>query len=383
MTENNEIKQNDVQFHIFHEIIDNLEERFLSSKKKSYKFSLNDILDAFYENEVMLYHSYIDYFFNNIFTKDINWNETELFVKFVWFANDLKTNTIVFQQNYFTFLVELSKCWTFWNEFERAVYRDISSIFSNWWWTENQEYFDIILDRFYWFFNNTLFRNFLVLFCADTYKRYKNNKKVDAFLLDMLSNNRKIHTVLKIDPIIRKRYNIDKHEKKYLFEIDKLNIEDINETFAKVLIETMLKKMNLKWSSLFSNQLRFFWYKRMKFIKNKELTWDNEILELSINKIQNQKWWMIWEQSQLIYWYQKSKNIEDMIENINEVLESDLYSMNDLWWNLHQILWINFKTDKNKYIQFFEYLKAKNRKLYDKIYFYIWTTIDLFYWIRQ
>jgi hypothetical protein len=72
MTENNEIKQNDVQFHIFHEIIDNLEERFLSSKKKSYKFSLNDILDAFYENEVMLYHSYIDYFFNNIFTKDIN-----------------------------------------------------------------------------------------------------------------------------------------------------------------------------------------------------------------------------------------------------------------------------------------------------------------------
>lgn len=121
----------------------------------------------------------------------------------------------------------------------------------------------------------------------------------------------------------------------------------------------------------------------MKFIKNKELTWDNEILELSINKIQNQKWWMIWEQSQLIYWYQKSKNIEDMIENINEVLESDLYSMNDLWWNLHQILWINFKTDKNKYIQFFEYLKAKNRKLYDKIYFYIWTTIDLFYWIRQ
>lgn len=374
---------NNTLFEIFPDVIEKLENKTKKSKKKSYNFSLNDILDSFYENEVLLYKKYIKNFFNNVFNiEKLEENKVdEMFVKFIWYVNDIKTNTIIFQNNYFEFLKELSKVERFWNEFERAVYKDISSVFSNWWIQENKEYFDIILERFYNFFNNTLFRNFIVIFCNEMYNKYWDNKLVRSFILDTLSNNRKIHTVLKFDWPVRKKYNIQKHEKKFLFEVDELKIEDIKEPFVEVLLESMLKKMNLKWSSLFSNQLRFFWYKRIKFMKNKELTGDNEQLEFATHSLTTNNQWALWEDTNNIYWYWKSKNINEIINNLEEIFQNDIFSMSDISNNIYQVLRVNYSHDKEKYIQFFEYLKMNNFKLFDKIYFYIWQTIDMFYWI--
>lgn len=368
------------KFQIFPEVIHKLKSKTSKSNKKSYKFSLNDILDTFYENDVLLYKSYINNFFEKLFTWPlVSGKEDELFVKFVWYVNDIKTNTIIFQKNYLEFLKELSKVKEFKNEFERAIYKDISSVFSNWWIYESQEYFDIILERFYNFFNNTLFRNFIVIFCNEIYKKYWTNELVRSFLLDILSNNRKIHTVLKFELPVRKAYNIKKHEKKFIFDVDKLEIEDIKEPFVEVLLNSMLKKMNLKWSSLFSNQLRFFWYKRIKFMKNKELSWDTEQLELATNNMSTKNN-LLWEESNNLYWYWKSKNIQEILSNIHEVFTNEIFSMSDISNNLYQILRINYKHDKEKYIIFFDHIKMKEPDLYEKMYFYIWNTIDMFYW---
>ena len=114
-------------------------------------------------------------------------------------------------------------------------------------------------------------------------------------------------------------------------------------------------------------------------MKNKELSWDTEQLELATNNMSTKNN-LLWEESNNLYWYGKSKNIQEILSNINEVFTNEIFSMSDISNNLYQILRINYKHDKEKYIIFFDHIKMKEPALYEKMYFYIWNTIDMFYW---
>lgn len=321
-------------------ILDSIKDKLASKGKKKYAFSLNDILNAYYANELERYEEFNKLFFDAY----IEWTTCKtdedvlnIIVKSILYLNEIQKDIINFQKSYGDFinvlesynLQEFGSCDS---TFLRALFQDIRVVFNfhNSWEANEGYIMDDSIELFNNYFSNTLFRNYVVIFAEELLRQFPH-QKIETFVLDIIANNRKIHTLLKPEQAAKSKAIKDKNnevveKKKYLYEIDfeafqesikeewikdfqdKINQEypfpnhltDIEKDTLKqeltqqaiqenkwkypffltdMMLRSLKKKIFARWASIFSNQLKVFSMKRQKFLKEKEMTWDTTFVE--------------------------------------------------------------------------------------------------------
>ena len=311
-----------------------------SWKKK--KMNMNLIFDWMYENFISQFEIEVDKKVKRIKKKQLS--KKENYYKILKYLNSLKEK-INFNRWLSLYLSELEKqLWENWNIIAKSFREDLNMIFVNWVWDikKNSFYIDDVLFYFFEYLNNTLFRNFIVLFIKKI-----REEKIDIeeeVLLDLLVYNRKINTILSIE--IEKKEN-------YLNEV----------------LKDLSFKIYIKWSSLISNQLRFFWYRRIQFLRLKEQSYENQQFDLKNIKMK--------EQSKTM-WAIKKKTLKEIEEDIWILFKQKDFFYEDIRQSICEIFLINFKSKKHLHLNFLEFLKKENKELFKKISFHINDLFKLF-----
>jgi hypothetical protein len=112
---------------------------------------------------------------------------------------------------------------------------------------------DDSIELFNNYFSNTLFRNYVIIF-VDELLRISNSDKVKAFVLDLIANNRKIHTLLKPEQAAKSK-NInnpkikrDDEQKVFLYE---KSSEDFIDDMKALWIKDYIDQLSLFSTSVY------------------------------------------------------------------------------------------------------------------------------------
>lgn len=466
------LEKNKLTYTVNEEILAEIRKK-LASKGKKYSFSLNDLLNGYYSNELERFKQINKIFFEWIYKGDEN--NVDLIIKSIIFLNEIQKEVINFQKSYWDFIniVEAFNLQEFGNAndkwFLRALFKDIRVVFNFSYESETSEWYimDDSIELFNNYFSNTLFRNYVIIF-VDELLRISNSDKVKAFVLDLIANNRKIHTLLKPEQAAKSK-NInnpkikrDDEQKVFLYEksseefiddmkalwikdyIDQLSLfstsvyispekenwyrleaieklkkeKEFSFDIIDMILRSLKKKIYARGASIFSNQLKIFSNKRQKFLKEKELNWDSTFIE-HVSFVQNNQGWNQngWDESVASYQNndlflfstKKTSNFEEINKQINSIInileqkegyqkdiislwmennfseELDEHSLNSqvISDNIYDILHTSFGSQKNKYIDFFNYVCKKHPTTMKRIYFYITKLIDTIFEIDK
>ena len=404
-------------FTVKREILDRIKSWLLTKNKKKFSFSFNDIINGYYENELYRFEKFNELFFNGVLKnkKKITTKEEAInvAVKAIFYLNEMEKNVINFQQSYNSFITVLQEYnkkinWNEDGKLCRALFDDINNVLR---YEEDDKMIkglmiDNSLNEFNEHFNQTMFRNYVYIFSEELVRRY-NHAFLRKIVVDLIVNNRKMNTLVNPNWSSKKR---GKEEKKGILFYEE-NIEDIeksikeelhwlwiknknNVDFLQLVLSSFKKKVYSKWASIFSNQLRTFFFKEQKLIKKKETKggkMDNETKVISTDALIDELEYE-WDYNiSLIDNKPKSlKELNAILQNIisintDEVSGYDRELVEDLAYlnydklisrNLYEALFSFFWKNRTKYIHYFNQLIKNKKWLFNQIYFYIPEIID-------
>lgn len=476
-------------------ILDAIKTKITNSKgKNKYLFSQNDILNAYYENELQRYEHFNEIFFTGVLKGQTqattNEEISEIIMKAVVFLNSMQRGVIDFPVSYWSFVNVLLE---FYNQanlnnhdaFMRAMFDDINVVFqSSGGNSVDDEYIrDDSIELYNAYFTNTLFRNYVVIFSEALIKRFPH-PHIQAFVLDILSNNRKFNTLIKTNQTIRRRgqkeekirrlifdedekslaeaykknyekfcqdkaeeevnkwfdfipymNKIEELERKHLLmrtnddeerkEIEKKEIilsleqkkkwaiailkqhyidEKISMRLLDLIMLSLKKKITVRGASIFTNQLKTFFLKRQKFLKNKEMSGDTTFVEhadfLQNNVTESAEAGV--ENNTILFNTKKTSSFEELIRQIKSIIgtveedKSQDYKktlglnkedLEDLQYsfvsnnkiivdNIFNAMITSLGMTKGKMLDFMEYCIINHPEFFKTLYFYTANVID-------
>lgn len=221
------LEKSNITYTVKAEILDAIKAKITHSKgKNKYLFSQNDILNAYYENELVRYKDFNKVFFDGILRGKTKANSKEeildIIAKSVVFLNSMQRWVIDFPKTYWAFVNVLLE---FYNHNKlsnhdavmRAMFDDINVVFNsvNVGGVDDDFIRDDSMELYNAYFTNTLFRNYVVIFSEELIERFPC-EDIEAFVLDILSNNRKFNTLIKTNQNTRKWDNKEDKKKQNL-----------------------------------------------------------------------------------------------------------------------------------------------------------------------
>lgn len=224
------LEKSNITYAVKAEILDAIKTKITHSKgKNKYLFSQNDILNAYYENELLRYKEFNKIFFEWILrgkTKAESKEEVlDIIAKAVVFLNSMQRGVIDFPKTYWAFVNVLLEFYNHNNlgnhdAVMRAMFEDINVVFNsvNANGADDDFIRDDSMELYNAYFTNTLFRNYVVIFSEELVERFPY-EDIEAFVLDILSNNRKFNTLIKTNQSSSKKIG-NKEEKKKHFLLD-------------------------------------------------------------------------------------------------------------------------------------------------------------------
>lgn len=149
----------------------------------------------------------------------------DIIAKAVVFLNSMQRGVIDFPKTYWAFVNVLLEFYNHNNlgnhdAVMRAMFEDINVVFNsvNANGADDDFIRDDSMELYNAYFTNTLFRNYVVIFSEELVERFPY-EDIEAFVLDILSNNRKFNTLIKTNQSSSKKIG-NKEEKKKHFLMD-------------------------------------------------------------------------------------------------------------------------------------------------------------------